>query len=87
MATSEISVAVSGELADLVCDAVDSGEYPTHGDVVHAALEEWKQGREQHLAYLRRAWNEAITSETVTVDIDDMFERLRAKHGIRSTLV
>ncbi len=87
MATPELSIALTGEMATLVCDAVESGDYPTHLDVVQQALEEWKSNRDQHLAYLRKAWNEAIASESVTVDVDEMFDRLRAKHGLPPRLV
>lgn len=89
MAASEISVAVTGELATLVCDAVASGEYPTHADVVRVALEQWSENREPiDIAHVKRCWDEAMLSdETVSVDKDEMFTRLRAKYGLGSEYV
>ena len=83
MATSEISVAVTGDMATLVCDAVESGEYRTHADVVLAALEKWSEDREPiDIAHVKRCWDEAMRSdETVSIDLDEMFARIRAKHG------
>ena len=62
---SKLSVALTPELAALVGQAVESGEYATGSEVIREALREWKHRRSlpQHERdRLRALWAEGIAS-------------------------
>ncbi|HWE98513.1 MAG TPA: type II toxin-antitoxin system ParD family antitoxin [Caulobacteraceae bacterium] len=62
---SKISVALTPEMAALVSQAVESGEYATSSEVIREALREWKQRRNflQHeREHLQQLWAEGIAS-------------------------
>jgi antitoxin ParD1/3/4 len=62
---SKVSVALTHELAALVSQAVESGEYATGSEVIREALREWKQRRNllQHeRERLQELWAEGIVS-------------------------
>jgi len=62
---SKISVALTPELAALVNQAVESGEYATSSEVIREALREWKQRRgflQHEREHLRQLWAEGIAS-------------------------
>jgi antitoxin ParD1/3/4 len=62
---SKVSVALTREMADLVQQAVDSGEYATGSEVIREALREWKLRRKLPLLEqeeLRRLWAEGLAS-------------------------
>lgn len=62
---AELRVSLTPELRDLVEEAVSTGDYASAGDVVQAALQDWKQRRtSERLAAgeLRKLWNEGIAS-------------------------
>ncbi len=42
---SKMSIAVTPEMAALVTQAVESGEYASNSEVIREALREWKQRR------------------------------------------
>lgn len=61
----KISVALTPEMATLVRDAVESGEYASSSEVIREALREWKQKRLlqlQNLEELRSVWQEGVES-------------------------
>ncbi|YAF99523.1 MAG: type II toxin-antitoxin system ParD family antitoxin (plasmid) [Nodularia sp. CChRGM 3473] len=61
----KISVALTPEMATLVRDAVESGEYASSSEVIREALREWKQKRLlqlQNLEELRCVWQEGVES-------------------------
>ena len=62
---SKISVALTPELAALVNQAVESGEYATSSEVIREALREWKQRRgflQHEREHLQQLWAEGIAS-------------------------
>jgi antitoxin ParD1/3/4 len=62
---SKVSVALTAELAALVSQAVESGEYATGSEVIREALREWKQRRslQRHeRERLQELWAEGIIS-------------------------
>jgi antitoxin ParD1/3/4 len=62
---SKVSVALTHEMAELVRQAVDSGEYATGSEVIREALREWKLRRKLQLLEkeeLRRLWAEGLAS-------------------------
>jgi len=66
MATVEkISIALTRDMAALVREAVESGEYASSSEVIRDALRDWKAKRalrEQQIEELRRLWQEGIAS-------------------------
>jgi len=66
MATVEkISIALTQDMAALVRQAVESGEYASSSEVIRDALRGWKMKRalqEQQIEELCRLWQEGIKS-------------------------
>ncbi|MFZ5930961.1 MAG: type II toxin-antitoxin system ParD family antitoxin [Pseudomonadota bacterium] len=66
MATVEkISIALTQDMASLVRQAVDSGEYASNSEVIRDALRDWKLKRtlrEQQIEELRDLWHKGINS-------------------------
>ncbi len=62
---AKVSVALTPEMAELVQQAVASGEYASGSEVVREALREWKHRRTlklQEYDELRRLWEEGLAS-------------------------
>ena len=62
---SKISVALTSEMAAMVNQAVESGEYATSSEVIREALREWKQRRgfrQYEREHLQQLWAEGIAS-------------------------
>ena len=63
--SSKMSVALPPQVAEVVSQAVESGEYASSSEVVQEALREWKLRRPlsppEH-RQLRRLWDEGIAS-------------------------
>jgi antitoxin ParD1/3/4 len=66
MATVEkVSIALTRDMAALVRQVVESGEYASSSEVVRDALRDWKTKRElrgRQIEDLRRLWHEGIES-------------------------
>ncbi len=61
----KLSIALTNDLADLVREAVESGDYASTSEVVRDALREWKAKRELRgldVEVLRRLWDEGMQS-------------------------
>lgn len=61
----KISIALTQDMAALVRQAVESGEYASSSEVIRDALRDWKRKRalqEQQIEELRRLWNDGIQS-------------------------
>ena len=61
----KISIALTPDLAALVRQAVEKGDYASTSEVIRDALRDWKNKRairQQHLDELRRLWTEGINS-------------------------
>ncbi|EQD60060.1 addiction module antidote protein, CopG/Arc/MetJ family [mine drainage metagenome] len=61
----KISVALPTDMANLVRQAVDTGDYASSSEVIREALREWKTRRAtraEALAELRKLWQEGIAS-------------------------
>jgi len=62
---SKMSIAVTPEMAALVTQAVESGEYASNSEVIREALREWKQRRSlaRHDGErLQHLWAEGLAS-------------------------
>lgn len=61
----KISIALTPDLAALVREAVESGEYASSSEVIRDALRDWKRKRtlqQQEMEEFRRLWDEGINS-------------------------
>lgn len=81
----KISVALTPEMAALVRDAVESGEYASNSEVIREALREWKQKRLlqlQNIDEVRQLWQEGIESGAGSyVDIEAIKQEARKRLG------
>ncbi len=75
----KISIALTQDMASLVRQAVESGEYASNSEVIRDALRDWKikrSMREQHIVELRRLWDEGIKSGPGRFEnIDDLLQQ------------
>jgi antitoxin ParD1/3/4 len=78
----KLSVAVTPEMASLMRNAVEAGEYASTSEVVREALRDWeyrRKQRDQAIEELRRLIQAGIDSGP-SVDGEQLFERLKAKY-------
>ena len=79
----KISVALTLQQADLLREAVDSGEYATASEVVREAMRAWQEKWEMRRAEIRRLrdlWDEGKASgKPETLDFDLLREEARRK--------
>ncbi|MGA7713732.1 MAG: type II toxin-antitoxin system ParD family antitoxin [Rhizomicrobium sp.] len=62
---SKMSVAVTPEMAALIAQAVENGEYATSSEVVREALREWNLRRsllQQEREHMQKLWAEGLAS-------------------------
>lgn len=79
----KLSVALPAEMAALVRQAVDLGEYSSNSEVIRDALRDWthkRNLRERGLAGLRKKWMDAVADDSEGLDPDPVFERLEGKY-------
>jgi antitoxin ParD1/3/4 len=77
---AKISIALTAEMAELVRQAVESGDYASGSEVIREALREWKlrrQLREHERDEVQRLWREGMASGA---------ERLHDLKAIRKAL-
>jgi len=61
----KVSIALTPEMAAVVRQAVESGEYASNSEIVREALRDWKLKRtlqQQEVEELRRLWQEGLHS-------------------------
>ena len=85
MATVEkVSIALTRDMAALVRQAVESGEYASSSEVVRDALRAWKTKRdlrEKQIEELRRLWREGLESGPGRFEgIEDILTEARRRH-------
>jgi len=81
----KLSIALPPEMANLLREAVESGEYASASEVVRDALRSWKQKRKletMELGELRRLLREGIESGPA-VDAERVFSRLESKYAVQ----
>ncbi|MGB8817374.1 MAG: type II toxin-antitoxin system ParD family antitoxin [Rhizobiaceae bacterium] len=77
----KISIAVTPEMASLMREVVEAGEYASTSEVVRDALRDWeyrRKQREQGIEELRQLIQEGIDSGP-SVEGEAFFKRLRTK--------
>jgi len=61
----KVSIALTPEMAAVVRQAVESGDYASNSEIVREALRDWKLKRalqQQEIEELRRLWQEGLHS-------------------------
>jgi antitoxin ParD1/3/4 len=83
MATVEkMSIALPSEMANLVRQAVEDGQYSSSSEVVREALRDWSERRNQkEEAYknLRSLWRQAIQSGKAADSPEVVFARVKKR--------
>ena len=82
-ATETLSIALPAEIATLVQQAVDAGEYTSQSEVVSDALRDWTCKR-THYQQLRNAWLEAVADVSDGEDPDPILDALERKYDTLS---
>lgn len=79
----KISIALPPEMAALVRQAVEAGEYASSSEVIRDALRDWNQKRllrQQGVDELRQVWLQAINDPRPAVAADEVLDRLERKY-------
>lgn len=79
----KVSVALTPEMARLMRQVVETGEYASASEVMRDALRGWSRQRDeraQALAELGRLWDEGLASGAA-IDGEDAFARLRRRRA------
>lgn len=79
----KISIALTPEMAGMVREAVESGEYASSSEVIRDALRDWKLKRtlqQQQIEELRRLWDEGLNSGLAgAFDMEDIKREARKR--------
>jgi antitoxin ParD1/3/4 len=79
----KISIALPPEMAALVRQAVEAGEYASSSEVIRDALRDWNHKRllrQQGVDELRQVWQQAMNDPRPAVSSDDVLDRLERKY-------
>jgi antitoxin ParD1/3/4 len=79
----KISIALPPEMAAQIREAVETGEYASNSEVVRDALTDWTHKRalrQEGVAEVRRAWQEAIDNPAPGLPMDEVLDRLERKY-------
>ena len=79
----KISIALPAEMAAVVRQAVEVGEYSSNSEVIREALRDWNHKRalrRQEVEELRRMWQQALEDKRPGVPVDDVLDRLEKRY-------
>jgi antitoxin ParD1/3/4 len=79
----KISIALPPEMAALVRQAVEAGEYASNSEVIRDALRDWTHKRllqQQGVDELRQVWQQALNDPRPAVAADEVLDRLERKY-------
>ncbi|MGB7190274.1 MAG: type II toxin-antitoxin system ParD family antitoxin [Acidobacteriaceae bacterium] len=79
----KLSIALPTEMATVVRQAVEAGEYSSQSEVVRDALRDWTHKRNLRspgIADLRRLWKEAVKDDSEGLDPEPVFDALEHKY-------
>jgi antitoxin ParD1/3/4 len=79
----KISIALPPEMAALMRQVVEAGEYASNSEVIRDALRDWSYRRElrqRGLDDLRAMWDEAVNDPRPHVPAEEVLQRLRSKY-------
>jgi len=80
----KLSIALPSEMAAIVRNAVEGGEYASNSEVVRDALRDWthkRNVRDKGLANLRKLWLEAVSDDSEGLDPEPVFDALEKKYA------
>jgi antitoxin ParD1/3/4 len=83
----KVSVALTPEMAAMVRQLVETGEYASASEVMREALRDWKfkrAQRERAIEELGRLWDAGVASGP-PVDGEEAFYRIRSKLEAKTT--
>lgn len=79
----KVSIALTSQQADVLREAVDSGEYATASEVVREAMRAWQdkwEARRADTNKLRQLWDEGKASgEALPLDFNELRKEARQK--------
>ena len=79
----KVSIALTSQQADVLREAVDSGEYATASEVVREAMRAWQdkwEARRADTNKLRQLWDEGKASgEALPLDFNELRNEARQK--------
>jgi antitoxin ParD1/3/4 len=79
----KISIALPAEMAAVVRQAVEVGEYSSNSEVIREALRDWNHKRalrQQEAEELHRMWQQALEDKRPGVPVDDVLDRLEKRY-------
>jgi antitoxin ParD1/3/4 len=79
----KISIALPPEMAALVRQAVEAGEYASNSEVIRDALRDWTRKRllrQQGVDELRQVWQQALNDPRPAVAAEEVLDRLERKY-------
>jgi antitoxin ParD1/3/4 len=82
----KISIALPADMATLVRNAVESGDYASSSEVIREALREWKArraARSDGINEIRRLWDEGLKSGPGK-DLDIAATKKRGRQRLRA---
>jgi len=83
----KVSVALTAEMAAMMRQVVETGEYASASEVMREALRDWKfrrARRERAIEELGRLWDAGVASGPA-VDGEEAFSRMRSKLEAKTT--
>ena len=84
-AVEKLSIALPQEMAALVRQAVEVGEYASNSEVIREALRDWtlkRSLRQQGIEELRQLWQQALEDKSPGIPVDDVLDRLERKYQL-----
>ena len=85
----KLSIALTPDMAAIVRQAVESGDYASASEVIRDALRHWKLRRavdQEMVLELRRLWQEGLESgPAAPLDMDEIKSEARARLEARQT--
>ena len=79
----KITIALPSEMATLVRQAVETGEYASSSEVIRDALRDWNHKRllrQQGVDELRQVWQQARDDARPAVAAEEVLDRLERKY-------
>ena len=80
----KLSIALPTEMASLVRQAVEAGEYSSQSEVVRDALRDWthkRNVRAQEISRLKKLWLEAVADDSEGLDPFPILDEMERKYS------
>ena len=79
----KISISLPPGMAEIIHNAVATGEYASSSEVIREALRDWAHKhslRLQGAAELRKLWREALSDKSPGIPAEEVLDRLERKY-------